>query len=31
MLYQSRKANDHTGQCFRRIAGGNIGLPLDTM
>ena len=21
----------HTGQCLRRIAGGNVGLPLDTM
>ena len=20
----------HTGQCLRRIAGGNVGLPLDT-
>ena len=20
----------HTGQCLRRIAGGNIGLPFDT-
>ena len=23
--------SDHTGQCLRRIAGGNVGLPLDTM
>ena len=22
--------NYHTGQCLRRIAGGNTGLPLDT-
>ena len=21
---------NHTGQCLRRIAGGNVGLPLDT-
>ena len=20
----------HTGQCLRRIAGGNVGVPLDT-
>ena len=20
---------EHTGQCLRRIAGGNVGLPLD--
>ena len=20
----------HSGQCLRRIAGGNVGLPLDT-
>ena len=20
----------HTGQCLRRLAGGNVGLPLDT-
>ena len=23
-------AQSHTGQCLRRIAGGNVGLPLDT-
>ena len=24
------KKHMHTGQCLRRIAGGNVGLPLDT-
>ena len=24
------QAPNHTGQCLRRIAGGNVGLPLDT-
>ena len=24
------RVQSHTGQCLRRIAGGNVGLPLDT-
>ena len=27
---KKKKHNDHTGQCLRRIVGGNVGLSLDT-
>ena len=28
--WDDHRARNHTGQCLRRIAGGNVGLPLDT-
>ena len=28
--YQRSRSLIHTGQCLRRIAGGKVGLPLDT-
>ena len=27
---RSATTEHHTGQCLHRIAGGNVGLPLDT-
>ena len=30
IIHQSVKDLHHTGQCLRWIAGGNVGLPLNT-